>query len=498
MSEAAAPKPSAAIPGLSRLMPDRRLAERASRGDERAFAAIYERHGQALYRYCLAILGNPQDAQDALQGTMEKALSSLPGENREIELKPWLFRIAHNVSIDPIRRRRGTVELDPESIFDGPALATEAEARERLRNLIADLGELPERQRGALVMRELSGLDFDQIAAALGTSAAVARQTLYEARLGLRQAEEGREMSCEEITRALSGGDGRVARRRDIRAHLRTCASCRRFDDEISERSRDFAALTPLPALAATGILSGILGGSGGGGAGVGALGALGGGAAKTAGVGAALKATAAVAVVAAVGTVAVDRGGLVDAGVPGGAGSSSREAPAGEPPAAGAAAAAATSGEGAAIERRVRAEARARARARAVGPAGARGPASERPDRADAGGGPGEQGRGLARGREGELPAASSHGQQTAAAHKQSGKGRSSHPTKPAHPAHPAKPPKPVAPPKPPKPVQAEGGGGSGKAVAPPAPTEPPAEPPAGAGSGGSEPGKSSGELAE
>src|SRR5690349_18416198 len=100
MSEAAAGAAPAAKPGISRILSDRRLVERATRGDSRAFATIYERHGQALYRYCMAILGDPQDAQDALQATMEKALSALPGEKREIELKPWLYRIAHNESID--------------------------------------------------------------------------------------------------------------------------------------------------------------------------------------------------------------------------------------------------------------------------------------------------------------------------------------------------------------------------------------------------------------
>ncbi len=87
-------------------------------------------------------------------------------------------------------------------------------------------------------MRELAGLDFEEIGAALGTSAAVARQTLYEARLSLRQMEEGREMSCDAVTRALSDGDGRVTRRRDVRAHLRDCAGCRAFRDEIKSREQ--------------------------------------------------------------------------------------------------------------------------------------------------------------------------------------------------------------------------------------------------------------------
>src|SRR4029077_11620765 len=176
--------------------------------------------------------------------------------------------------------------------------------------------ELPERQRGALVMRELSGFDFAEIAAALGTSPAVARQTLYEARLSLRQMDEGRKMSCQMVTKALSDGDGRVARRRDVRAHLRTCSGCRQFRDGIESRQRDLGAMAPLPAAAAAGLLHGLLGG--GHGTGGSLASALGGGAAKSIGSSAVLKGAATVAVVAAVGVGTADRGGLIHLGPPG------------------------------------------------------------------------------------------------------------------------------------------------------------------------------------
>jgi RNA polymerase sigma factor (sigma-70 family) len=224
--------------GITRVFSDDRLAQRAVKGDKRAFAAIFDRYHQGLYRYCLAVVGNSQDAEDALQNTMIKVLRALPGEERHIKLKPWLYRIAHNESIELLRRRRETRRLDPELATTGSGLAEEAATRERLQGLISDLDELPERQRGVLVMRELAGLDFAEIGTALGTSPAAARQTLYEARLSLRQMDEGREMSCETVTRALSDGDGRVARRRDLRAHLRACASCRCFGEEIESRER--------------------------------------------------------------------------------------------------------------------------------------------------------------------------------------------------------------------------------------------------------------------
>src|SRR3954451_24190167 len=194
---------------MSSLLSDERLVRRAAGGEERAFATIFERYHQPLYRYCAAIVGDSQDAQDALQNTMLKVLRALPGEGREIKLKPWLYRIAHNESIDLLRRRRDTRGLGAELAAPGAPLAEELSARERLRQLLSDLDELPERQRGALVMRELGGLDFAGIATALGTSSAVARQTLYEARLSLHQMDEGRDMDCATVSSALSDGDGR-------------------------------------------------------------------------------------------------------------------------------------------------------------------------------------------------------------------------------------------------------------------------------------------------
>jgi RNA polymerase sigma factor (sigma-70 family) len=114
---------AAATVGLSRWLSDERLTRRACGGDERAFAAIFRRYHQPLYRFCLAIVGNPEDAQDALQNTMVKVLRALPGEERTIELKPWLYRIAHNESIDLLRRRRETRELDTEQPAPGYELA---------------------------------------------------------------------------------------------------------------------------------------------------------------------------------------------------------------------------------------------------------------------------------------------------------------------------------------------------------------------------------------
>ena len=448
---------------MSGLLSDERLARRAAGGEERAFASIFDRYHQQLYRYCLAIVGDTQDAQDALQNTMLKVLRALPGEERELKLKPWLYRIAHNESVDLLRRRRDTRQLDAELAAPAPALADELDSRERLRQLLADLDELPERQRGALVMRELAGLDFAAIGTALDTSAAVARQTLYEARLSLRQMGEGRGMDCVTVTQALSDGDGRVVRRRDVRAHLRHCASCRDFRDEIERREHDFAALAPLPTALAAGLLHGLLGGAPGSSSGVGGA-VIAGGAAKSVGSSAALKGAAAVLAIAAVGAGAADRGGLISLGLPGGGDSSSVPAPrrpaavgglpVGEATGAGALAGGSDSSpvprrKPAGVDGRKRIEQPGAARTRRASDGQASGDAT-----------PAAAGlRGTAQshgeGHEKQLPGASVHGQETAAAHKHSQKSAGSsegpsHGSKPAHPAHPPRPAHPADPPHP------------------------------------------------
>jgi RNA polymerase sigma factor (sigma-70 family) len=457
MNEAVASSPGSAGAGMTRVLSDDRLARRAVKGDERAFAAIFDRYHQRLYRYCLAIVGNSQDAQDALQNTMVKVLRALPGEERRIELKPWLYRIAHNESIELLRRRRDTRELDTELAAPGSGLAEEAASRDRLRCLIVDLDALPERQRAALIMRELAGLEFAEIGTALGTSPAVARQTLYEARLSLRQMDEGREMSCAAVTRALSDGDGRVSRRRDLRAHLRTCASCRHFGEEIEGRRQDLAALAPLPAVVATGLLQGLLGGGAGAGGG-GVAAAVGGGAAKSVGASVALKGVATVAVVAAIGVGAADRGGLIDAGLPGGGGGSQAneaENSAGAGP-AGAGSDRVSGSSAAGAKSAAAARRRGLGRSQAVAKPGAE-PAAVSdaaasketnaavapPSSSQGSVGAGAKGKG----HEKQLPDAAAHGQQTAAAHKGASHGSAgskSHPAHPAKPSHPVKSPHP------------------------------------------------------
>ena len=252
-----AAEPQAWIAGSKRS--DEALARQSARGSTQAFEALYDRYHQPLYQYCRSILRHEADAQDALQSTFAKALPALQNGQRNAPLRPWLFRIAHNESISIIRARRRDEPSESVEQFSRSVASAEEElaAREELTTLMRDLAELPEKQRGALLQRELNGLSHEEIAISRGTSAGAAKQLIFEARQGLAESAEGREMECAEVRRRISDADRRVLRSRRVRAHMRDCARCTAFAAAIPARSAELRALAPVLAPAAAAELFG-------------------------------------------------------------------------------------------------------------------------------------------------------------------------------------------------------------------------------------------------
>jgi RNA polymerase sigma factor (sigma-70 family) len=261
MGDLAIPIRSLRRPALGgRSSSDERLARLVSGGSTWAFGLLYQRHHQALYRYCRSIVHDEEDARDALQDAMIRALAALRGEERDLAVRPWLFRVVHNEAVSLMRRRRSeaTLEECPEPC--APGVEHVLEGHEQLATLVRDLRALGERQRAALVMRELSGLSIEEIAAVLSTSPGAAKQTLFEARCAMHDFVEGRAMECERVRRTISDGDGRVLRGRKIRGHLRECRGCRDFERTIATRGAALRALAPpLPPVAASAMLSGLI-----------------------------------------------------------------------------------------------------------------------------------------------------------------------------------------------------------------------------------------------
>jgi RNA polymerase sigma factor (sigma-70 family) len=171
-----------------RLQSDERLAELAVDGHEAAFVAIVDRYRGPLVRYSTGIVGAGR-ADDAVQQTFISAHDALQQTSEIHHLRSWLYRIARNASLNLLRAVRDDVPLDPGHVAaptDEPAAAFEQ--TERLRATLDAVRDLPERQRAALVLRELEGRSHEEIAAALGVTMGSARQHLMRARIAVRGA----------------------------------------------------------------------------------------------------------------------------------------------------------------------------------------------------------------------------------------------------------------------------------------------------------------------
>jgi RNA polymerase sigma factor (sigma-70 family) len=231
------------------VLSDERLAQLAATGSDPAFAALYNRYSGTLFAYCRSITRNADDGWDALQNAMIKVLVALRRTpDRSAPVRPWLFCICHNEAIGILRRRSAAERVAGAATCTTVAGADEeALAREVVSEVVSDVQQLPTGQRAALVMRELADLEYGEIALALSTTEGNARQLVFAARAGLRDSRAGRGLPCESVRDQLSLADGRLLRRRSVRAHLRTCDGCREYATSVRRQPvRALSAWSPL------------------------------------------------------------------------------------------------------------------------------------------------------------------------------------------------------------------------------------------------------------
>jgi RNA polymerase sigma factor (sigma-70 family) len=269
-----------------RLRSDEQLVELFRAGHDEAFRVIYDRYRQRLFGYVRQMLsGSRQDAEDATQDVFIRAYGALRASGRPVTLRAWLYRVAHNRCIDQLRRPAPALA----DVFDNSRSPlrdplVEAERREELRRLVADVRRLPDQQRSALLMRELQGMSYAELAGALDTSIAAVKSLLVRARMGLVEAAESREAACVDIRRDLVlSFDRGVRMSGHARRHVRDCEPCREFRGQLRGVRRSMAALVPVGAgpfgiLAKLGI-GGTTGLAAGGAASSGGLAVLGAGA---------------------------------------------------------------------------------------------------------------------------------------------------------------------------------------------------------------------------
>lgn len=171
---------------LLRLQTDDRLVALARTGQGPAFAAIVERYHDELLRYAERLVG-PSRAEDVLQQALLNAHLAMPSTDDTLKLRPWLYRITHNVAVNVLRAARPQTALDDRAAAPG-AIDEDVEVRQRLHAALEAIARLPEPQRDALTLRAIEGRSHEEVAAALGVTAGAARQQVHRARTTLRAA----------------------------------------------------------------------------------------------------------------------------------------------------------------------------------------------------------------------------------------------------------------------------------------------------------------------
>jgi RNA polymerase sigma factor (sigma-70 family) len=252
---------------LLRLRSDEQLLGQFRAGREDAFRILHERYHDRLLAYVRHMLHGHADAEDVVQDVFERAYSGLRAGERDIAVRPWLYRVAHNRCIDYARRAPTPPLPADEGVPGGVDPVIAAERREDLRRLVADLLALPEQQRSALIIRELEGLSYADLATALGVTVPAVKSLLVRARTGLADAAEARDTACAAIREQLAlAVDRRGRPPRLLRNHLRTCAPCRAHRRALRHGHAELGSLLPGPSsLLVGGWLASLAGGGGGG-----------------------------------------------------------------------------------------------------------------------------------------------------------------------------------------------------------------------------------------
>jgi len=303
------------VPGLRgpspllRLQSDERLIALTRRGQHAAFETLCARYQSRLLSFCRHMLASREDAEDVLQEVFAAAFNAVLADERAINVRPWLYRIARNRSLNHLRRASalGVDSMDVHFADHGMSTGDRVLRRESFRELIADVHDLPETQRTALLLREIDALSYEQIAQAMETTVPSVKSLLVRARISLAEAAESRKLSCEQVRLELGEmSEGLIKLSTPARRHVRGCERCTFFKKQLKQNNHALAAILPVgPLLIAKKLLLAKLGST-----------ASAGGAHVASGAGATVGATATVGAgaVAASGGASV-AGGLLTAG---------------------------------------------------------------------------------------------------------------------------------------------------------------------------------------
>lgn len=172
---------------------DSTLVELAIAGDTDAFGELYSRHLDAIYRYIYFRIGDVHDAEDLTEMTFLRAWESLPSyKSQGSPFTSWLYRIAHNLTVDYYRRNKthqSFAQVDREALLDQEqaGLMQKLIANEEVQELAKALSRLTEEQQQVIILRFIQGLDHTEVARHLNKTDGACRMLQYRALTALNQ-----------------------------------------------------------------------------------------------------------------------------------------------------------------------------------------------------------------------------------------------------------------------------------------------------------------------
>lgn len=237
--------------------PEVRLAQQAARGDKDAFASLFQQHFQAVYNYAHSLCNDPAEADDLTQEAFIRAYKSLSSLGPPWNFRTWAFRITRNLFLDELRRRRPVTSLEDATLISSPLPSPESQAalNDVAGHVRRTLNALSSRNKEVLVLREIHGLSYDEIAEVLDTTQAYVKTLLARSRAefqlsyGVQLLMDEPSEDCHEVTELLQFyHDGELVGDSEpfVREHLKSCAACQKRRNWLITESGLLAALIPV------------------------------------------------------------------------------------------------------------------------------------------------------------------------------------------------------------------------------------------------------------
>jgi len=176
---------------------DQELVAALRRRDPAAFATAFDRYADKIYRLALGLVGDELEADGVVQETFVRLFQKLDSFEGRSSLGTWLYRVAYNLSLDHLRKRRPELSIDDEgeemaavaaTVADWGRLPEEALSNEEVREALDEaIAGLPEHYRVVFILREIEGLSTEETAEITEISISAAKVRLHRARLFLRE-----------------------------------------------------------------------------------------------------------------------------------------------------------------------------------------------------------------------------------------------------------------------------------------------------------------------